>query len=353
MLAPAERIPDLQPSLFSLLSLFAVSAVVGGGLLATLKLLLPANFANASINHRSNHKQPARQIGGLAIVPASLAILIALGPHFGMDTRFIISTTVAVLILLVTGYIDDRSNLTVGPRIVAQLLACSVSVYGLGPNFHLISTVIPRVVEIPLLIIALMWFINLTNFMDGLDLMVVSGLGIPLAAIMLFATAGLADSATGALAAILVGALAGFGLFNTPPARIFLGDAGSIPLGIMAGICFFKVALDTHLTVGFMLPLYFSADASITVLMRLFAGESIFTSHSRHAYQVARRKGWSVKRVIAWVAVLNVFIALCALAGALTQGVLVTDIAFTIASAALAYVLWRFRRSEPPVATGA
>lgn len=325
---------------------FALSAVAAGGLLALLRRVLPEDFALASVSHRSNHVKPTPQIGGLAIVPVVLVLLAVFGSHFGFDTRFIASTVGAALILLVVGFLDDRSDLSVSPRIGAQLFACALAVFGLGPDFHLVTTVLPRYAEIPLLILALMWFINLTNFMDGLDLMVVSGLGIPLAAVALFSAFGLAGPDVGLLAELLAGGLAGFAFFNFPPARVFLGDAGSLPLGLMAGLCFFEVALDTHLTVGFVLPLYFSADATVTVIMRMIAGEPIFASHSRHAYQVARRRGWSVLRIIGRVSALNVFVALCALAGALTSGILVTDIAFLFAAAAVGLILWRFRRAD-------
>lgn len=335
-------------SFSGLLQFLIPSAAVGAVLLALLRRVLPENFASATFSHRSSHRNPARQIGGLAVVPPMLLLLVVFGRSAGLDTRFIACVGGAALILLVTGYVDDRSHMPVGMRIVAQLVACVIAVFGLGPDFHLVSTILPRAVEIPLLILALMWFINLTNFMDGLDLMVVSGLGLPLLAVTIFAIFGLVSPGTGAFAALLAGALAGFGVFNFPPARIFLGDAGSLPIGLLAGIAFFEVAFDTHLTVGFMLPLYFSADATVTVVMRLFAGEQIFTAHSHHAYQVARRNGWSVPRIIGRVSVLNVFIALSAMAGAMTSGMLVTDLAFLAAAAATGFALWRFRRAGQP-----
>ncbi len=87
-----------------------------------------------------------------------------------------------------------------------------------------------------LLVLALVYFINLTNFMDGLDLMVVSGLGVPLALLAGFSAFGLAAMGTGNFAASIAGGLAGFALFNRPKARVFLGDSGSLPIGLLSGL---------------------------------------------------------------------------------------------------------------------
>lgn len=329
---------------FELVVSICLGALASAGCLAVLAYAMPGDFVLATVSERSNHSLPARQIGGLGVVPAVLVLLMALGTTLGLDRLLVTCLAASGTILLVTGHIDDRSHLPVTVRIAAQLIACSIAVFGLGPNFHLLATLVPRSVEIPILIVALMWFINLTNFMDGLDLMVVAGLGVPLVAVLAFALTGHVVPDTGILAGLLAGALAAFGFFNRPPARIFLGDAGSLPIGLIAGITFYKVALDTHVTTGLVLPLYFCADASVTVVMRMFAGEPIFTGHSRHAYQIARRKGWSVLRVIGWVASLNVVLALCAFGGLLASGQIGADLGFLVAAAAVAFVLVRFRR---------
>jgi len=344
MIAPMWR-KEPEPMVpLELLMSVCLGAVGSAGCLSVLAHALPNDFVLACVSERSNHVMPARQIGGLGVVPAVLVLLVTVGPAFGLDPLLATCLGASGTILLVTGHLDDRSDLPVAVRVAAQSVACTIAVFGLGPDFHLLANIVPREIEVPVLIIALMWFINLTNFMDGLDLMVVAGLGVPLLAVLIFALSGRVASDTGVLAGLLAGALAAFGLFNRPPARIFLGDAGSLPIGLMAGITFFKVALDTHVSTGFVLPLYFCADASVTVVMRMLAGEPIFAGHSRHAYQVARRKGWSVLHVIGWVATLNAVLALCALGGLLASGQIGADAGFVVAAAAVAFVIVRFRQ---------
>lgn len=197
-----------------ILTVFVIAAIASAVLLAVLIRLLPSHFLAAGINERSNHTQPARQLGGLAIVPVVLALLWLFGARMGLDQRFLVTASIGALILWITGMLDDRYHLPESIRIIAQLTAACLCVYGLGPDFRLLPDFFPVLLERGLLVLALVYFINLTNFMDGLDLMVVSGLGIPLAFLAGFAAFGLAGMASGSIAAAIAGGLCGFALFN-------------------------------------------------------------------------------------------------------------------------------------------
>lgn len=291
---------------------FLVSAAVAALFLAVLSKALPPDFLAATRNERSNHTVAARQIGGLAVVPAALAALLILGPTMGLDGRLLLSLAFAAALLWLIGFFDDRYSLPVAIRLCAQIVAAGLCVYGLDPDFRLMPALLPQWLEALLMIFALLSFINMTNFMDGLDLMTVTGIGIPLIAAMLFAILGTTGPQSGMIAAAAGGALLGFGFFNRPPARIFLGDSGSLPLGLLSGVVFLMVAREAALLAGLLLPLYYLLETGSTLVMRLLAGENILAAHSKHGYQIAKRAGWPVLRVIGRVAALNILLALCA-----------------------------------------
>lgn len=293
---------------------FLATAIASAILLAAIMRLLPASFLGAVVTERSNHTQPARQLGGLAILPVVIALLWLFGHQAGLTMQFLTFVSLAAVLLWITGFFDDRHHLPETIRLASQLIASVLGVYGLGADFRLLPELLPVLIERILLVLALVYFINLTNFMDGLDLMVVSGLGIPLALLAGFSAFGFCALGTGSLAASIAGGLAGFALFNRPKALVFLGDSGSLPIGMLSGLTFFLVARDMSIWTGLLLPLFFIADATSTLLMRLKAGDNIFAAHSKHAYQVAKRAGWSVWRIVLSVGALNLVLGACAFA---------------------------------------
>lgn len=325
----------------SFISPFLVTAIASAALLSLIIRVLPSSFLGAAVTERSNHTQPARQLGGLALVPMILVSLWIFGPATGFERQFLVSTSLAALLLWIVGFLDDRHHLPEAVRLASQLSASIIAIYGLGADFRLLPEFLPFLIERILLVLALVYFINLTNFMDGLDLMVVSGMGIPLALLAGFSAFGLAAFSTGSLAASIAGGLAGFALFNRPKAQVFLGDSGSLPLGMLSGLAFFMAARDMSVGAGLILPLFFIADATSTLIMRLAAGDNIFAAHSKHAYQVAKRSGWSVWNIVRSVAALNLVLGLCALATA--QPGWLGVIAAIIAIVAVALLLVRFR----------
>ncbi|MDE1973712.1 MAG: glycosyl transferase, partial [Hyphomicrobiales bacterium] len=114
------------------------------------------------------------------------------------------------------------------------------------------------------------------------------------------------------IALSLCGAMAGFAWFNRPVARLFLGDVGSLPIGLLLGWLLLRLAADGHLAAALLLPLYYLADATLTLLRRLIRGEPVWHAHRTHFYQLATDRGFTVAGVVASVFAVNV--ALCALA---------------------------------------
>ena len=140
--------------------------------------------------------------------------------------------------------------------------------------------------------------------MDGIDGLAVSEAAAICSGLLLFALVGDgADPAAALLAAGIIGAAIGFLVWNWSPARIFLGDVGSVPLGYLSGFLLLDLASRGRWKIALILPLYFLADATITLLRRLLAGERVWEPHRQHFYQQAVRNGLPhsavVKRVIA------------------------------------------------------
>src|SRR4029453_9183528 len=110
------------------------------------------------------------------------------------------------------------------------------------------------------------------------------------------------DPALALLAATIIGAAIGFLVWNWSPARIFLGDVGGAPLGYLLGFLLLGLAVRGHWKIALILPLYFLADATITLIRRVLRGERVWQAHRQHFYQQAGRDGLGhgavVKRVI-------------------------------------------------------
>ena len=157
-----------------------------------------------------------------------------------------------------------------------------------------------------MLLLAGLWFVNLVNFMDGLDLMTVAEI-VPVtgALVLLGWLAELPAPATVAAAA-LFGAMLGFAPFNRPVAKIFLGDVGSLPIGLLVGWCLLQLAWHQQIAAALLLPLYYLADATVTLFRRMARREPFWAAHRTHFYQRATDNGFSVSRVVSEVFALNV-----------------------------------------------
>ncbi len=315
-----------------------VSAALCSVGLYLLNRLLPERFLAAHMSSRSNHTTVARQIGGLALVPAIIATLLIFAPDLEINAQLALCLSGASLLLWIVGGLDDRYELSEVIRLGSQFIAAGLVVYGLGPGFRLMPDLLPYWLETVLIVFALVVAINVTNFMDGLDLMTAAGIGIPLAGIGILAAIGLAGLESGGIGIIAAGGVLGFALFNRPPATIFLGDSGTLPLGLIAGTALILLARETHITVALILPLYYILDAGTTIVMRLSQGENILKAHSKHAYQTAKRSGWSVLTVIGHVALLNVILITCSVA-LLALDHTITQIAFLLVAIVATLVL--------------
>jgi UDP-N-acetylmuramyl pentapeptide phosphotransferase/UDP-N-acetylglucosamine-1-phosphate transferase len=202
------------------------------------------------------------------------------------------------------GLVDDRGSLSIGPRLVAQLAAAVLVAGTLPDDFHLSS--LPPIAERTLLVLSIMWFVNLTNFMDGMDWLAASETVAICVGVIGIALLGGIPAWLGLVAAAGCGATIGFMPANAPVARLFLGDAGSLPLGLLICTLLLHLAAAGHVVAALLLPLYFLVDATVTLLLRIVRREPFWQPHRQHAYQRALARGLTVWRVLGTVALTNV-----------------------------------------------
>jgi UDP-N-acetylmuramyl pentapeptide phosphotransferase/UDP-N-acetylglucosamine-1-phosphate transferase len=214
----------------------------------------------------------------------------------------------AAFCVAVVGMIDDLQSIPVVPRLFLQLAAVSF-LFAAFPSQMRIIEALPISLERTLLILGLLWFINLVNFMDGLDWMTVAEMLPMTIALAALAFLGEAPSDILPVALALAGALLGFAPFNRPVARLFLGDVGSLPIGLLTGWCLIELASRHHVAAALTLPLYYLADATITLFRRLVNGERFWDAHRSHFYQQATDNGLSVRQIVANVFLLNLVLA--------------------------------------------
>ncbi|MEN3209115.1 glycosyl transferase [Methylorubrum populi] len=316
-----------------------LAALLCAGLILLLKPLLQ-RYALARPNARSSHRVPTPQGGGIAIIAAALLTSAVLAAPAGIALGGLELPVLAlsVFALAVVGAVDDIRPLPASLRLVIQ--AGAVAAVVLTAEGRLFPG-LPLGWERAFAILAGLWFVNLVNFMDGLDWMTLAEFVPPLAFLFALGLAGRYAPEPTLVAGALLGGLLGFAPFNRPVARLFMGDVGSLPVGLIVAWLLFRLAGEGGLAAALILPLYPLADATLTLLWRLRRGEAVWQAHRSHYYQVATVHGFPVREVVG--SVFAVQAALAALAGAT---LLWPQPAVTLACLALAAGLvgWLLRR---------
>lgn len=306
------------------------------GVLIAVTTLIAANYATLFAlsylrrrdykdhpTDRSSHVTPTLKGGGLAIVPVILIVwaVIAWEPT-GWAGRETVPgmgwVILATLGLAAISWLDDLQNVPQLIRLIAHAVAIAV-VLGLvpmpGPFFQ---GLLPPVLDKLAAGIIWLWFVNLFNFMDGIDgISVIESLTIGLG---IFATFWFVDigEAIVLYSIALVCATGMFLRWNWHPAKLFLGDVGSVPLGFLLGWLLLWLAALGHWAPAIILPAYYFADATITLLRRAAKGEAVWQAHRQHFYQQAAAAGLDHAQVSGRIAVAN--IALIALAATAAFG---------------------------------
>lgn len=287
----------------SLLQLLILTLAASGLCAGLIRAALPhaGRLALAVPNGRSSHVAPTPQSGGLFVLATLLAIDLA-GAVAGAEWAPAVAHILApACILAAIGWTDDRFGLPVTARLVAYAMITGgfVAFAERAPVPDMTGDI--RIDGL-LAVAFLLALVNVANFMDGIDGMIVAEFTPMLLLFSLFATVGWLSPVSGGLAAALAGALLGFFVFNRPKARIFLGDSGSLTVGFLCGTLLLEFARVFGVLAALILPLYFLLDAGLTLGRRIWRGEKFWSAHRQHFYQRAFDSGqsnWSILRRVA------------------------------------------------------
>lgn len=303
----------IQGSAFAL-AVVSVAAALTALLILLLRPLLQ-RYALARPNARSSHREPTPQGAGIAVIAATIASVAGtalFAPDLLQDPAQLSLIFACTIGLAAIGVTDDIRPLEASPRLLLQTVAVAVMIAALPADLRIVSQ-LPWWFERILMLLGGLWFVNLVNFMDGIDWMTVAEVIPVTAALALFGFMGALPESATLVAIALCGAIIGFAPFNRPVARLFLGDVGSLPIGLLLSWLLILLAGNGHLTSAILLPLYYLADATITLMRRMVMGERITQAHRSHFYQKALDNGFSVHQIVGRVFAINV--ALGCLAG--------------------------------------
>jgi UDP-N-acetylmuramyl pentapeptide phosphotransferase/UDP-N-acetylglucosamine-1-phosphate transferase len=321
------------------------AAVLSAGLTWAIRPLL-LKHALAKPNARSSHHIPTPQGAGIAVIGATLVIAGAI--LAGIDefnSNLPVAVFGATLFIAAVGFADDLKSIPVLTRLMLQAIAV-VAILVAAPADLRIVPAVPIWIERGLLVLAGVWFVNLVNFMDGLDWMVVAEVVPITAAMLVLGWLGDFPPLPAIIAAALCGAMIGFAPFNRPVATVFLGDVGSLPIGLLLGWCLLQLAWHQHLAAALLLPLFYLSDASLTLLRRMARGEPFWSAHRSHFYQRATDNGFSVLRVVGEVFALNLILAALAIASTVTRSLAIEVALIVAGSVAVAFSMYRFSQQR-------
>ena len=298
---------------FAGLATFSSIFLIGAMLLTWAVLIYLRRKAILDMpNHRSSHAVPTPRGGGLAVTPLLIVLVAGVFIYAGVRDIGHWLMLVAGAGLGILSWLDDRHDLSAAIRFACQFVAVIVGVFALDQP--VLGGIVPVWLDHVLVVFAWVWFINLFNFMDGID--GISGveagsIGLGIFILALFIPLpefiGLGYIGLG-----VVSIMAGFLIWNWHPARLFLGDVGSIPLGFILGWVLLETASQGAWVVALILPSYYLFDATITLIKRALRREKVWQAHREHFYQLAAQRGLSHSTVSAMIAIANLaLIAVC------------------------------------------
>jgi len=325
------------------LGLVFAGAVVTAALIFLLKPLLVRLFL-ARPNARSSHQVATPQGAGIAVMLGLLlvcgAVLLLCAPARDAAPS-LVPVLAAAAALALLGALDDARALPAAWRFIGQTVAAIAVVASLPENLRLLPDLLPLLVERGLLVLGAVACINAVNFLDGIDWMTVAEITPIALGIGLLEALGAVPAPIGLLSLALLGAMLGFAVFNKHPAQVFLGDAGSLPIGLCLAFLLIFVG-QADLAAAALLPLYIIADAGLTLSRRLINKEPIFSAHRSHFYQRATSQGFSVPQVTARVFLLGLLLAGLAIGAVLAHSVAIDLLLLAIGAVATGLTLRMF-----------
>jgi Fuc2NAc and GlcNAc transferase len=275
--------------------------------------LTASRFAILDVpNHRSSHSRPTPRIGGVAIAGVVLLSTLAFSLTGALAPDIAWAVVPSGIAIAAVGLLDDvRGGVSAWMRIVIQMASVAWFIVAIGgaPTFGVAALEASAVLRNAIVFVGLLWMLNLFNFMDGID--GIAGSESVFTALGLVAIIGLGfgRSDAASLPLIVGGASLGFLCWNWPPARVFMGDAGSGFLGFMMGVLIVLADVEwgLSLAVPLILLAVFIVDATVTLVRRFVVGDKWYEAHRSHGYQRLSRRFKSHGVVTLGVVLVNVF----------------------------------------------
>ena len=331
--------------LYLLVACAAVTVAAWAATWAVLRALIRFEVYDTP-NPRSSHAESIPRGGGLALIAVLLFSWIVAASWFGATPTGFWPVVSAAAVLVVVSWFDDLRSLPVVLRLAVQGLAVGLGIAAMGDAGRVFQGLLPPLLDHLAAGLLWLWFVNLFNFMDGIDGIAgveAGSLGIGL---VLVGAVLVWPGAQVALPALLAAATLGFLVWNWAPAKLFLGDVGSVPLGYLLGWLLLIAAMNGAWAPALILPLYYLADATITLIKRGARGARVWRAHREHFYQRAVQGGASHGRVAAQVLTCNavlIVLAVLAARGSVWPALLIG----AVAVAALLAMLERRARAAP------
>lgn len=291
------------------IALILLSFVVTLALTFQVKKILLRRDLLDRPNERSSHTTPVPRGGGWAILIVLLPGMLAtsLVEHNFQTHAGLLA---GVVLLAAISWLDDKKGVSARLRLSLHLLAAALGTLCFPADALLFGGALPFAIDRLVAIIGWAWFINLYNFMDGIDgITGTETIALATGTCLVMTALGINDPFLSTLTLLLTGSSLGFLAFNWHPAKIFLGDVGSVPLGYLSGFCLLAIALQGHVVPALILPLYYLADSGITLAKRALRGEKIWEAHRQHFYQQAARGLGRHDRVVFRIIAANITLA--------------------------------------------
>jgi UDP-N-acetylmuramyl pentapeptide phosphotransferase/UDP-N-acetylglucosamine-1-phosphate transferase len=329
----------LGASLPLALAVVAASAALAAGLILILKPLL-IRYLLAHPNARSSHRIATPQGAGVAVIAALLMVLTAVQLWWpqAVSGPLLFPAILAATGLTVLGLIDDAHPLPVSWRFAGQILAALMLAFSLPQDLRILPNLLPFWAERGLIAFGTVYLTNAVNFLDGLDWITAAQVVPMTLGVVALASLGAVPSNVGTLALALLGGMIGFAVFNKHPAQVFLGDAGSLPIGLLLALMLSFVA-GANAAAALLLPLYTLFDSGITLIRRSYNREHIFGAHRSHFYQRAVVAGMTAPQVTARIFVLGLLLALLAVAAVVLNSTIADILLLGFGAGATGYVL--------------
>jgi UDP-N-acetylmuramyl pentapeptide phosphotransferase/UDP-N-acetylglucosamine-1-phosphate transferase len=327
------------------LAILGAAATLSAFLIIVLRPLL-TRYAMARPNARSSHAIPTPQGGGIAVIAATIGVsCVALLFATAASPLQLALLFAGLLLIAAVGVLADKHPVDVAPRLALQTFAVVTVLFAMPPGLRLLP-ILPWWFERVALIFGGLWFVNLVNFMDGLDWMTVAEVVPITAALAAIGFLGVLPWQDIVLSLALCGAMIGFAFFNRPVATLFLGDVGSLPIGLLLGWLLLQLAGSGARTAAILLPLYYLADSTITLIRRAAHSEPFWLAHRTHFYQRATDRGFKVTDVVFGVFITNVILAALALGTVIAPSPAMDVAALAAGAVSVGLLLFIFSRGR-------